>query len=80
MQFNYTADRSQAPEHQVPGVECAQMHVAGSGDFPDANDCCDYAKRFCIIPGRYTVTATSTGRFASPKYDMKQTFTVKVPR
>lgn len=76
MQFKYAVVRSDAPEHQFDGVDCMKMSVNGSGDFLNAEWCIEFAKRFCVIPGRYTVSATSTGRGASPKHDMKQEFTV----
>jgi len=53
--YRYRAERSQAPEHQTPGLRRAVFFTAGTISAPDADTAMRFIEPMLLMPGTYTV-------------------------
>jgi hypothetical protein len=65
MMFEFTIERSAAPEHQAVGIRCRMYQSSGTVDLNSVNAVREHCVRLMIIPGVYEVRI----RNAQPDHD-----------
>jgi hypothetical protein len=70
-QFQYSAIRSNAQEHQLPGIRCGAGVIHGRQEFRDADEAFEFAASCCFLAGTWTL-AVSRGKFHEERTFVKQ--------
>lgn len=53
--YRFDCERSEAPQHQVPGVVCARAYIGGEIEANDAEEAFAYVESLLPIPGTWDV-------------------------
>lgn len=64
--YHFTAERSSAPEDQVPEFICAEYSASGSFQAPNLTDAWNKVGAYCLIPGKYHATLRNGRRVLTP--------------
>jgi hypothetical protein len=59
--YQFRAERSTAPEHQVPGMVCTLAFIAGAIEAADGDDAYKQIAELLPLPGTWNVTVRRRG-------------------
>lgn len=66
MTYHYNCERSNLPEHQVPGLTCEAFIMGGQLQASSAADAWKVVVGLCVIPGHYVITMRKGRRWLKP--------------